>query len=211
MSVATKTIWRLSGEEVGSCNCAWGCPCQFNALPTSGRCEALILFQITRGHYGGTPLDGLKLAMIVSFPGPIHEGNGTRQIIIEDKSTPEQRKALLEITSGKSGGAYFEIFSAVCPTTLESVVVAPITLEVDREERTAKVRIPGIAEADVEPIKNPVTGEAHRARINLPFGFEYREAEMGNSVRWKVTSGAKVTMDHQNTYAQLNAFDWSNL
>ena len=26
--------WRLTGEEMSNCNCAWGCPCQFNAPPT---------------------------------------------------------------------------------------------------------------------------------------------------------------------------------
>ena len=34
-----KTKWRIAGEEVGACNCNWGCPCQFNAPPTLGRCE----------------------------------------------------------------------------------------------------------------------------------------------------------------------------
>ncbi len=33
MSESTKTSWRIAGEEVVSCNCSWGCPCQFNALP----------------------------------------------------------------------------------------------------------------------------------------------------------------------------------
>jgi hypothetical protein len=48
----------------------------------------------------------------------------------------------------------------------------PITLNVDREKRCATIRIPGIAESDIEPIKNPATGEEHRARIALPNGFE---------------------------------------
>src|SRR5690242_10480914 len=39
MSTPAKTPWRIAGEEAGGCNCAWGCPCQFNALPTHGRCE----------------------------------------------------------------------------------------------------------------------------------------------------------------------------
>jgi hypothetical protein len=43
----------------------------------------------------------------------------------------------------------------------------------------ATVRIPNIGETNIEPIKNPVTGEEHRARIVLPDGFEYKEAEMG--------------------------------
>ena len=50
-----------------------------------------------------------------------------------------------------------------------------------------------------------------RARIELPNGFEYQVAEMGNSLSWKVTgAGDKLTMEHQNTYAQLNEFNWSN-
>jgi hypothetical protein len=62
----------------------------------------------------------------------------------------------------------------------------------------------------VEPIKNPATGEEHRARIALPNGFEYREAEMGNTVHCRVSAGDKLTFELKNTYAQLNAFDWSN-
>ena len=33
-----------------------------------------------------------------------------------------------------------------------------------------------------EKIRNPVTGDTHRARINLPHGFEYEVAEIGRGV-----------------------------
>ena len=36
-------------------------------------------------------------------------------------------------------------------------------------------------EASVEPIRNPVTGEEHRARVTIPKGFEYHEAEYASS------------------------------
>jgi hypothetical protein len=88
--------------------------------------------------------------------------------------------------------------------------ILPITLSVDREKRRATIRIPGIAESDIEPIKNPATGEEHRARISLPNGFEYKEAEMGNTVHCLVGAGDKLAFELKNTYAQLNAFDWSN-
>ena len=26
--------WSIKGPEIATCNCDWGCPCQFNALPT---------------------------------------------------------------------------------------------------------------------------------------------------------------------------------
>ena len=30
------TDWMIRGPEIASCNCSYGCPCQFNALPTDG-------------------------------------------------------------------------------------------------------------------------------------------------------------------------------
>jgi hypothetical protein len=44
-------------------------------------------------------------------------------------------------------------------------VVAPIHLEMDRERRCATVHIPEVGDIEAEPIKNPVTGEEHRAKI----------------------------------------------
>jgi hypothetical protein len=67
----------------------------------------------------------------------------------------------------------------------------------------------GVVEYTAEPIKNPVTGEEHRAQIRLPNGFEYREAEMGNTTWLKITAGS-IAFEHRNSYAQFNAFDWSN-
>jgi len=77
-------------------------------------------------------------------------------------------------------------------------------------KRRAAVRIPGIGETNIEPIKNPMTGEEHRARIVLPDGFEFKEAEMGNTVYCHVGAGDKLAFELKNTYAQFNAFDWSN-
>jgi hypothetical protein len=205
----TKTDWSMAGEEVATCNCAWGCPCQFNALPTTGRCEALGGYQIQEGYFGDTRLDGVCFSRIFSWPGPIHEGNGTRQLIIDEQATQEQRDALIALESGEQGGAYFEVFAAVCPNVLETIF-APISFEVDRERRQATLHIPGVGEFRTEPIKNPATGEEHRARIVLPNGFEYKEAEMGNTVYVRVHSDDRVAFEHENTYAQLNAFDWTN-
>jgi hypothetical protein len=169
----------------------------------------LVGYQIREGYFGGTRLDGVHFAGIFSWPGAIHEGNGTRQLIIDERTTQEQRDALVSIASGAQGGAYFEVFAAVCPNVLETLI-APIRLEIDRERRQAALHIPGVGESRMEPIKNPVTGEEHRARIVLPEGFEYKEAEMGNTIYVRVESDEWVAFEHENTYAQLNAFDWSN-
>jgi hypothetical protein len=38
-----------------------------------------------------------------------------------------------------------------------------------------------LIDARGEPIKSPVTGAEHRARFDLPHGFEYEIAEMGSA------------------------------
>ncbi len=209
MAAETATIWRIAGEEIGSCNCAWGCPCQFNALPTYGNCEGLAGWRINEGHFGDTILDGVKFALLYRWSAALHEGNGTKQLIIDEAATPDQRAGLQSLESGTHGGTYFEIFSAVCPNVLETLY-APITFEIDRERRQALLRIPEIGEGIIEPIKNPVTGEEHRARIVLPGGFEFKEAEMGNSVSLRVESDSPLSFEHTETYAQLSEFEWSN-
>jgi hypothetical protein len=201
-----KTPWNIAGEEVGSCNCAWGCPCQFNALPTHRRCEAFVAWRIDKGYFGDTSLDGVVFAAVLWFPGAVHEGNGKVLHIVEEKATPAQRAAIEALVSGEQGGAAFEIFAAVTPNKL-GIISAPIIFESDREARLGKISIPGIGETKVEPIRNPVTGETHRARIDLPDGFEFTLAEVGNTVACSV-SAAGVSFELLNTYAQLNRFEW---
>lgn len=208
MADSSKTSWRITGEEVATCNCAWGCPCQFNALPTQGRCEALVGVRIGEGRYGHTKLDGLVFAAVWWFPGAVHEGRAIARAAIDERATPEQRTALLNILSGKDGGMPFEIFASVTETFLDPLFV-PIQFATDREARVATLRVPGLGEFRTEPIRNPVTGEEHRALIRLPNGFEYKEAEMGNAVIMQAAVGDKK-LSHQNTYAQLAAVEWNN-
>src|SRR5438067_11789349 len=99
-SPTTRTEWRIVADEVGSCNCAWGCPCQFNALPTTGYCEVFAALDVQQGHFGATKLDGVKFALVLHWDGPIHEGNGWRRLILDEGSTPEQREAIAALTSG---------------------------------------------------------------------------------------------------------------
>ena len=58
----------------------------------------------------------------------------------------------------------------------------PILFAADIAARVGHFSVPGVVEARAEPILNPVTKAPHRARVTLPHGFEYTEAEYGNSV-----------------------------
>jgi len=174
--------WRLEGEWMKNCTCAFGCPCDFNAKPTNGDCKGLLGMRITKGHFKNTSLDGLTFFAVVSFPGPLHEGNGQLQPIIEERASPEQREALFNIMSGQNSaeGTLFHICSLIV-SKMHDPIFAPVTFEFNETARTARLVIPGVLETEVEPIKNPLTGAPHRIQIVMPEGFEHRVGEVASS------------------------------
>ena len=175
--------WMIKGPEIGTCNCDWGCPCQFNALPTRGNCRAVVGIRVDEGHFGDVRLDGLKAVAILAWPGAIHEGHGEALAVIDERASPEQREALLKILTGQETEPFATIFSVVAAMTetMHDPLFRPIEFEADQEARTGRFAVAGLVEARAEPIRNPVTGEEHRARITLPHGFEYLEAEFASS------------------------------
>ncbi len=196
------TSWEIQGSELVNCNCAYGCPCQFNALPTHGNCKAMGAIAIDKGHYGDVRLDGLKVAFVFSWPRAIHEGKGQCQPIVDIKASAEQREALLKIMTGQDTEPFATMF-AVFATTLEKAfdpIFTKIEYSVDVDARRGKVRAEGVFELDGEPIKNPVSGQESRSRIDLPNGFEYEIAEMGSA---SSHSQGNLAFELKNSYAQF--------
>jgi hypothetical protein len=201
--------WQIKGKEFANCNCSYGCPCQFNALPTHGFCCAVAGFQIEQGRFGDVKLDGLRAAGLYRWPGPVHEGNGTMQLIVDKSADARQREALLKIMNGQETDQFatmWFVFSAMAPNKLEPVF-EKIDFVVDVDARRARLVIPGIVESVGEPIKNPVTGLEHRARIDIPHGFEYRLAEIGSG---RTTTSGKIKLDLKDTYGQFARIHLSN-
>jgi len=199
----TYVEWEIKAREFANCNCSYGCPCQFNALPTDGTCRAAVGYQIDEGHFGDVKLDGVRAAGLYTWPGAVHEGNGTMQLIVDESASDAQREALLTIMQGKETEpmtTMWSVFTAMCSTILDPLS-KPIEFEVDVDERTARLSIPGIVETRGEPIKNPVTGAVHRVRIDMPDGFEYSLAEIGSGTT-KATG--EIKLDFQASYGQFN-------
>jgi len=194
MQQQQRTDWRLQGDWIKNCNCAFGCPCDFNARPTHGNCQGLFGMRIGCGHFGQTRLDGLSFFVLVDFPGALHEGDGTNQPTIDERATEEQRDALLRIVSGKQSedGTLFHILGLICTKVLDPVF-APIAVAFDMDGRTARVSIPGVLETETQPIRNPVTGAPHRIQVNMPEGFEHRLAEIA-SARIDSTAGIRLSV-----------------
>jgi len=204
------TPWEIHGMELANCNCDTGCPCQFMSLPTKGTCEAAVGFVFERGHYGDVDLSGTRAAQVFKWPGAVHEGNGTMQIIIDERATPEQRDALEKILTGQDTedmATFWWVYAAMCPNKLETLY-RPVSITLDIDARTGTMAVPDVFETQVQPLRNPVTGKEHRARIDLPHGFEYRIAEVASGTTR--TSGAITLAGNEDSHAHLVEIHMSN-
>jgi len=202
------TEWSIQGTEIVNCNCESGCPCQFSRLPTHGHCRAAIFAAIDKGRFGDEPLDGLRFGILVIWPGPIHKGNGTMQVIVDERANATQRAALESIAHGKAsepGKLAWSIYAAMTSTFLPTLA-RPINLTFDYDNRTATVHIPGVMEQSIGPLRNAVTGDPHRALIRLPNGFEFTDAEVALGT---TTTTSDVRLDLHETHAHFARVHWS--
>ncbi len=173
--------WSIKGPHVVNCNCDYGCPCQFTALPTDGTCRAV-------NTYG--------------WPGAIHEGNGEMQSIVDERADAAQRQALTAILKGEGsepGSNMIQIYRAMCEVVHEPLF-ARIELDLDVGARLARLSVPGIIETAVESLRNPVTDDEHRAQIGMPNGKEFNLAEVASGTT-KATGA--VPLELQASHAHL--------
>ena len=193
--------WRLRGAGVDLCNCAYGCPCQFNAPPTHGNCEAAVGFHIEQGHFADVSLNDLHVACTFSWPGAIHEGHGQCQAFIDERASEAQRQALLTILTGQEQEptAFFAIFASTVETMHEPQFV-PVQVFTDRTALTASIHVPGAIDAKAEPIRNPMDGSVHRASMALPDGFQFTDADC---VSGTFSTTAAVAMSYSGVNALL--------
>ena len=207
MSSSTTQIpeWNLKADYVETCNCDYGCPCNFNGFPTHGSCQALVLFHIRSGNYGDTVLDGLDFISAVNWPKAIHEGNGTAQLFITNKASEEQRKALINIYSGQArGDGPFALFAGTFKYFLEPQVVE---IKVNLNGKKSSFSVPGVMDVQTESFVNPVTGEEQDTMIQLPKGFIFKLADAIKTKTMRITT-PNLNFDHSGKNAFYAVVDF---
>jgi hypothetical protein len=194
--------WMIRTKQIGTCSCDYGCPCEFNAPPTRVPCEGVMAMEITEGYFGETRLDGLRVAGVYRWPGPMHEGKGTWWSVVDKAASEEQVEALFKIMGGEEQepSTGFAIYGSTIEHEPDPVF-ADIEFEWDLEGRRGRFVVAGVLEADVEPIKNPVTGEPHFIAIHPHDGFEFREAEMASATFW---SKGELEQEHSGRFAAIS-------
>ena len=195
--------WTLSGTVLVACNCAYGCPCNFNARPTEGYCEGGWTWAVERGSYGDVTLDGLAFTVMVKWPGAIHEGNGHALILFDEQADGPQRQAIERLVGGDAGGPW-GVLAWTWPT-IDGPHPARYDIEVDGVD--FRVTAGDHFELQSEPIRNPVTGaEVHPGAV-LPEGIVFKEGSFGSSKRFRVRNG--IQLEYEGRYTDVSPFEYS--
>ena len=193
------TQWNFEADYFTACNCDWGCPCNFNARPTEGRCMGWGAWHILSGRYAEVPLDGLKFALYYSFPGAIEAGDGCACAYVDNRASPEQHQALEAIGTGQAGGGIFDLFG----TQLVSqwLPTKSVAIEFELVDGQGRVCIEGFAEAESELLSYP-DGSVIRPTLDLPHGIEYKHGLMTNARRWSWHDGILLA-SYANKYGAV--------
>ena len=195
--------WRLSGRVLVACNCDWGCPCNFNARPTAGKCEGGWTWHIDQGSADRVKLDDLNFSVYVNWPAAIHEGNGEGVILIDERADAAQRSAIEVLLGGKVGGPW-GVLAWTWPK-----IHGPFASSYDLVFDGVKSRLKCGEHVVIEgtPIKNPASGAEAYPGVVLPQGIIFKKGDFGATSCFRVTSG--IAYDHSGKYLAVGQFDYA--
>ena len=142
--------YQLAGRLLEVCNCRVLCPCWIGEDPDYGTCDTIVAWHFDEGRIGDVDVSGHTVALIAHVPGNILEGNWRAAVYLDDKVSPEQEAAILDVYTGKLGGPVGELVKLVGEVV--SVQKVPISFEVRGGSGTIRIGNDGYAE--LEPYRN---------------------------------------------------------
>jgi hypothetical protein len=191
---ADKVNWRIKGEYFETCSCDFLCPCatSLEAEPTKGSCTFAFVQRIDEGKYGDVSLNGLLFAVVGTTPEAMMTGNWSVGVVTDQRAKPEQKDAIVKITSGQSGGP----MAALAPLISKFLGVEskPIKFQMNGMSRSATVGdmidqavegVPGANESEPMYLENV----AHPVATRLALAKATRSHVHAFGVNWDDDSG----------------------
>lgn len=191
------TEWRLEGDYFEACNCDFLCIClttQSRGRPTEGDCKVALAFEVRKGRYGDTALDGARFVIAARAPGPMAEGNWTVGLILDESLSEAQREALTTILSGQAGGPMAAL--AMLTGHFAGVEVRPVRFV--QQGLTYSLEVPGLVDMEIEGVtgrskEEPmwIEGSRHPVTSRLAFARTKRNRADVFGLAWDDSSGTK--------------------
>ncbi|WP_137892261.1 DUF1326 domain-containing protein [Ramlibacter sp. 2FC] len=138
--------YQLEGRLLEVCTCKAICPCWVGEDPDLGHCKGLMAWHFDKGTVNGVDVSGRTLAAMAYIPGNVLQGNWSAAIYVDEKSSPQQEQAMLDVFTGKLGGPVADMAKLI--GTVVSVERVPIDFDVQGGKGTLKVGEVSFAEME---------------------------------------------------------------
>jgi hypothetical protein len=119
------------------CNCNVLCPCWVGEDPDNGTCDAVVAYHVDKGTIDGVDVSDRTFVILDYLPGNVLEGNWRAVFYVDDRATPEQEEALVNVFTGKLGGPIADLAQLIGEVV--AIERAPITFTV--EEGKGSIRV----------------------------------------------------------------------
>jgi len=139
----------VNGSLLEVCTCNILCPCWVGEDPDNGTCQSIMAWHFDGGTIDGVDVAGLTFAGVMDIPGNVLAGNWRAMIYMDDKSSPQQEEALLNLYTGKLGGPVADLVKLIGEVV--GVERVPITFDLDGV--SGSVKIGDAAEAELVAYK----------------------------------------------------------
>lgn len=183
--------WNLTGSYVETCSCELMCPCNLSMDhgATYDFCRVTLVFAIRDGRIDGTPIGGLKVAVVADTPKVMTQGMWRLGLFVDEKANDVQFDGLVQVFTGQLGGP----MAALAPLVGELLGVERAAIDVSDEGLRHRVRVGDAIDFEIEDIvpfgsqtgrpvrfdgmfhpvaANLTMAEARRSRIDA-FGIRY--------------------------------------
>ena len=188
--------YQLEGQLFEVCTCKVLCPCWIGEDPDGGTCDGLLAWRIDEGTINSVDVSGLTLAVVARIPGNILKGNWRVMVYVDDKATPQQQEALLNVWTGKLGGPVADLVKLV--GKVEGVERVPI--KADIQGANGHLQIGRLIEADMEPYKG-ATGQATALHDTIFTTIPGSPAIVGKAPRYRArvpSLGLNINLQNHN-------------
>ena len=142
--------YHLEGRLLEVCNCRVLCPCWIGEDPDYKTCDTIVAYHFDKGTVDGVDVTGRTIALLAHVPGNILQGNWRAAVYLDDKVSPQQEQALLNVYTGKEGGPVAELVKLVG----EVVSVEKVPIQFDVQGGKGTLKIGNVGYAELEPYKN---------------------------------------------------------
>ncbi|MGE3287885.1 MAG: DUF1326 domain-containing protein [Pseudonocardia sp.] len=152
MTTSVESTYDIEGRLLEVCTCAAVCPCWVGLDPDGGNCQGTVAWCVDRGAVQGVDVSDRVIVLVVHIPGNVLAGSWKAVVYVDDRCSAEQEEALLNVFTGKLGGAIADLAALVGEVV--AVERTPISAEVREGAGTLRIGPPDspVAYAELTPL-----------------------------------------------------------